>query len=262
MHKAEVERALTQLRDWHAEVAVVLGSGLRTAVIEEQTADTIPYSRFSDLPQISVPGHLGQFVLGQVGDTHIIFAQGRVHLYEGRSPYELTAFVRTLARAGVKTLILTNAAGSLNPSFTVGEWMMIKDHINLTGASPLTGSPEFVDMSEPYSPRLRTVFAQAAYNLGIVLREGVYAGLIGPQYETAAEVRMLQTIGADAVGMSTVLEVIQARALGLEVAGFSCLTNMAAGISPRRLTHDDVLETGRTAADVLGRLLTAALPKL
>jgi purine-nucleoside phosphorylase len=142
-----------------------------------------------------------------------------------------------------------------------GQWMMIGDHINLTGTSPLLGAPNFIDMTEAYSARLRQVFALAAARERMSLHEGVYAGLLGPQYETPAEVRMLRTLGADAVGMSTVLEAIQARTLGLEVAAFSCLTNFAAGISPTNLSHDEVLETGRAAADIFVRLLTAALPQ-
>src|SRR5947209_14780991 len=155
---------------------------------------------------MSVPGHRGQFVLGELAGVRILFAQGRIHLYEGRSAQEVTAIVRLLGRAGIKTVILTNAAGSMNRSFAPGEWMMITDHINLTGTTPLRGSPEFLDMTEAYSPRLRKRFASAAADIGLTLRQGVYAGLLGPQYETPAEVRMLQGAGADAVGMSTVLE--------------------------------------------------------
>ena len=247
--RAGSETALRQLRDWRAEIGIVLGSGLNSLVSGEQDSITIPYSRFAELPQSSVPGHAGQFVLGKLTDLPVIFAQGRVHLYEGRSAREVTAIVRLLSQAGIKILILTNAAGSLNRSFAAGEWMMIQDHINLTGTSPLVGSAQFIDMTGAYSVRLREQFARAAESLGLVLHQGVYAGLLGPQYETPAEVRMLHAIGADAVGMSTVLETIQARAVGLEVAGFSCLTNFAAGISPTPLTHQEVLETGRAAAE-------------
>jgi purine-nucleoside phosphorylase len=262
MHRSETETALSKLRDWGATTAIVLGSGLNRLVTSEDASRAIPYSEFGELPRSSVPGHVGQFVLGKIGDTPVIFAQGRVHLYEGRSPRDVTGIVRMLAEAGIKTLILTNAAGSLNRSFAPGGWMMIADHINLTGTSPLMGAPDFIDMTAAYSPRLREKFSAAAAAAKLVLWEGVYAGLLGPQYETPAEVRMLQALGADAVGMSTVLETIQARALGLEVAGFSCLTNFAAGISPAALSHEEVLETGRTAADAFGRLLAEALPDL
>ena len=262
MQANDGDAALAQLRDSGAKIAIVLGSGLNALVSSEKEAKSIPYSAFPELPKISVPGHVGRFVFGSPADVPVIFAQGRVHLYEGRSGREVTAFVRLLAEAGVKILILTNAAGSLKPSFSPGDWMMIGDHLNLTGTSSLIGRPEFVDMTETYSSRLRGLFASAATRTGVVLHEGVYAGLLGPQYETPAEVRMLQKLGADAVGMSTVLEAIQARALGLEVAGFSCLTNLAAGISPTALSHEEVLETGRTAAEAFRRLLTATLPNL
>lgn len=186
-------------------------------------------------------------------------AQGRVHLYEGRTAEEVTATVRFMDNLGVKKLVLTNAAGTLNPQFKPGTWMMLNDHLNLTGTSPLLGGANFVDMSAIYSPELRTAFRDIAKEEGITLSEGVYAGLLGPQYETPAEVRMLRTMGADAVGMSTVLEAIQARALGMEVAGFSCLTNWAAGLSGDHLDHHEVLETGRVAADQMMRLLTKVL---
>ena len=262
MQPNESESALQQIRSWGADIAIVLGSGLNSLVANANADDSVSYSRFAELPRLSVPGHIGQFVMGQLGDVRIIFAQGRIHLYEGRTAHEVTAMVRLLAAAGVKTLILTNAAGSLNPSYSPGQWMMIGDHINLTGTSALVGAPQFLDMTETYSPRLRRLFARAAAEMKLVVGEGVYAGLLGPQYETPAEVRMLRTLGADAVGMSTVLEAIQARALGMEVAGFSCLTNFAAGMSPTKLSHEEVLETGKTAAEAFRRLLAATLPTL
>jgi purine-nucleoside phosphorylase len=254
-----VSQVLQRLRDWRAEFAIILGSGLGSIVPSTKTGNEIAYSEFGDLPRTSVPGHAGRFVLGEINNVHVIFAQGRVHLYEGFSARDLTAGVRVLADAGVKNLIVTNAAGSANPKFAPGAWMMITDHINLTGTSPLLGAPDFIDLSDAYSPQLRERFVGAAGKIDTVLHEGVYAGLLGPQYETPAEVRMLQKLGADAIGMSTVLEVIQARALGLEVAGFSCLTNLAAGISGKKLSHDEVLETGKSAAADFARLLGAAL---
>ena len=260
---------LEQLRDYHAETAIILGSGLNSLVVDPAKDQIVPYAEFSEIPKPSVPGHLGRFVLGEIEKTKIIFAQGRVHLYEGHSAREVTSIVRVLAEAGIKQLIVTNAAGALNPKFKPGDWMMITDHINLTGTSPLLGSAQFVDLTEAYSRRLSEKFRAAAKKLArrsssegeidIVLHEGVYAGSIGPQYETPAEVRMLQKLGADAVGMSTVLEVIQARALGLEVAGFSCLTNLAAGLSKEKLSHEEVLEVGKKAAANFARLLSAAL---
>jgi purine-nucleoside phosphorylase len=252
-------KAIERCRNYHAETAIILGSGLNSLVVDPKKEQIVPYSEFSEIPKPSVPGHVGRFVLGEIEKTRIIFAQGRVHLYEGHSARDVTSIVRVLAEAGIKQLIVTNAAGALNPKFKPGEWMMITDHINLTGTSPLLGSANFLDMTDAYSPRLREKFRAAAHKIDIVLHEGVYAGGVGPQYETPAEVRMLQKLGADAVGMSTVLEVIQARALGLEVAGFSCLTNLAAGLSQEKLSHEEVLEVGKRAAADFAKLLRAAL---
>ena len=248
-----------RLREWRAETAIILGSGLNALVSDAVADQIIPYSDFAEIPTPLVPGHTGQFALGQLDSTRVIFAQGRVHLYEGRTAREVTASVRILAAAGIKQLIVTNAAGNTNKNFAPGSWMMISDHINLTGTTPLLGQPNFVDMTEPYSPQGRARFREAARNTGMILHEGVYAGLLGPQYETPAEVRMLRSLGADAIGMSTVLEVIQARALGVEVVGFSCLTNWAAGIGTDKLSHEEVLETGRGAAETFAHLLRAAL---
>ncbi len=257
--------AIKRLANYQAETAVILGSGLNSLVTEPGNADIIPYSDFPAIPKPSVPGHAGRFVMGNVGNTKVIFAQGRVHLYEGHSAHDVTAGVRVLAETGIKRLIVTNAAGAANPNFKPGEWMMITDHINLTGTTPLLGSVSaspartFMDMTEAYSKRLQETFRKAANKIDLSLREGVYAALLGPQYETPAEVRMLQKLGADAVGMSTVLEVIQARALALEVAGFSCITNLAAGISKDHLSHQEVLETGKQASAKFARLLEAGL---
>jgi purine-nucleoside phosphorylase len=264
--------AVDRLREFGSDTAIILGSGLNSLVVDPKEDQIVPYSEFPEIPKPTVKGHLGRFVLGEIGKTKIIFAQGRVHLYEGHSAQDITSIVRLLAKAGIKTMIVTNAAGSLNPKFKVGEWMMITDHINLTGTSPLVGSarcadrrtsqrdvPTFVDMTDAYSSRLHEKFSAAAKKVGMILHEGVYAGLVGPQYETPAEVRMLQKLSADAVGMSTVLEVIQGRALGLEVAGFSCLTNFAAGLSKEKLSHQEVLKVGKKAAADFVQLLRAAM---
>lgn len=252
------EAALERLRSWRAETAVVLGSGLSSLTEGVHAEQRISYSEFRDLPRPSVAGHAGEFVLGKIGETHVIFAQGRVHLYEGHLASAVTAGIRILGAAGIKRVILTNAAGTANPEFEPGSWMLISDHLNLTGTTPLLGQPEFLDMTETYSVPWRERFAEAARTAGVTLRAGVYAGLLGPQYETPAEVRMLRLLGADAVGMSTVLEAIQARALGLEVAGFSCLTNWAAGIGRAHLIHDEVLTTGKAAASDFARILREA----
>ncbi len=253
------DAALDRLRAWNADLAIVLGSGLNVLVSEADARETVSYSEFAELPKPSVPGHAGRFVQGSVGNSRIIFAQGRVHLYEGHSAKQVTTGVRILAAAGIKRLILTNAAGVANENFAPGSWMMIRDHLNLTGTTPLLGSPQFLDLTQVYSKTWRAKFGEAASAKGITLYEGVYAGLLGPQYETPAEVRMLRTLGADAIGMSTVLEAIQARALEMEVTGFSCLTNWAAGISGAPLSHAEVLETGKKAAAEFVRLLSAAL---
>jgi purine-nucleoside phosphorylase len=252
------EAALERLRGWRADLGIVLGSGLN-ALVPESPDDSVAYSEFSDLPKPSVQGHAGRFILGKIGSTRVIFAQGRVHLYEGHTARQVTAGVRTLAVAGIKRLILTNAAGAVNERFSPGAWMMITDHLNLTGTTPLLGTAKFVDMTETYSKKWRAEFAQAAKAQHITLLGGIYAGCLGPQYETPAEVRMLRQLGADAIGMSTVLEAIQARAAGLEVAGFSCLTNWAAGMGDGNLSHTEVLETGRAAVQTFVRLLEAAL---
>lgn len=245
--------AAERLRDWRANTAVVLGSGLSSIVGDAREA--LPYSEFPEIPRPRVAGHIGKFVL----NDQAIYAQGRIHLYEGHTAAHVTSIVRVLAAAGVKRLILTNAAGSISPSFAPGSWMMIADHLNLTGTTPLLGNPEFIDMTDAYSAAWRGEFRNAAQQLGMNLHEGVYAGLLGPQYETPAEVRMLRTLGADAVGMSTVLETIQARALGLQVCGFSCLTNWAAGVQNQPLSHAEVLEVGRAAAADFARLLTRVI---
>jgi purine-nucleoside phosphorylase len=210
------------------------------------------------LPASTVPGHSGKFIFGNLGGAPVVLMKGRVHLYEGHAPRAVTAGVRWLAEQGIGRLILTNAAGTLNPDFQPGTWMMFSDHLNLTGTSPLDGA-DFVDLSAAYDPAWRDAFRNAALALAMPLHEGVYAGLRGPQYETPAEIRMLRTLGADAVGMSTVLETIQARSLGLPVVAFSCLTNWAAGISAAPLDHHEVLETGKQSAQAMIGLLGKVL---
>jgi len=251
--------AIERVREYGARVAIVLGSGLNSLVQDPPRERVVPYSEVGGLPRSLVEGHLSRFVLSEIGHTPVVFAQGRVHLYEGHSAHEVAAGVRFLARAGIERLILTNAAGSVHPDFAPGSWMMITDHLNLTGTTPLLGRTEFVDLSDAYSRRWRERFAAIAKSNHIVLHEGVYAGVLGPEYETPAEVRMLRLLGADAIGMSTVCETIQARALGLEVAGFSCLTNWAAGLNAGSLSHREVLAAGQASGEDLTRLLRAAL---
>jgi purine-nucleoside phosphorylase len=261
MTKPEFSSIPAVLENSGARTAIVLGSGLASFVDSVETVEVIPYEKIPGLPTSAVPGHRGRFIVGGLDDCPLLIAQGRIHLYEGWSAAEVASHVRLMHAIGIQRLILTNAAGSLRSDFNPGDWMLLADHLNLTGASPLHGGPHFVDLSEVYSTRLRATFKVAARDLQVALHEGVYASVHGPQYETPAEVRMLRAMGADAVGMSTALEAIQARALGLEVAALSCLTNWAAGLSATVLNHDEVLETGRSASDTLAHLLRRALPK-
>jgi purine-nucleoside phosphorylase len=236
---------------------IILGSGLGPLAEAVEGDREVPFAD-AGLPASTVPGHAGKFVFGRLHGAPVVLMKGRVHLYEGHSAQEVTAGVRWLAGQGITRLVLTNAAGTLNPDFSPGTWMLLADHLNLTGTSPLHGA-EFIDLSAAYDPTWRAEFQEAAMAQGMPLSEGVYAGLRGPQYETPAEVRMLRTLGADAVGMSTVLETIQARALGLRVVALSCLTNWAAGITAAPLDHQEVLATGQQAAAAMIRLLTQVL---
>jgi purine-nucleoside phosphorylase len=250
--------AIERVREYGARVAIVLGSGLNSLVQNPSRERVVPYSEVGGLPRSSVEGHLSRFVLSQIDNTPVVFAQGRVHLYEGYTALEVAAGVRFLARAGIDRLILTNAAGSVHPDFNPGSWMMITDHLNLTGTTPLLGQTKFLDLSDAYAQTWRDRFAAVAKSNNIVLHQGVYAGVLGPEYETQSEVRMLRLLGADAIGMSTVCETIQARALGLEVAGFSCLTNWAAGLNSGPLSHREVLAAGEASGQDLVRLLHLA----
>lgn len=236
---------------------IVLGSGLGPLAEAIEIERVVGFEEAA-LPASSVPGHAGRFVVGRLGIEPVVIQQGRVHLYEGHDARAVTAGIRWMATQGVARVILTNAAGTLNLAHPPGAWMMLTDHLNLTGTSPLIG-PDFIDLSTAYDPEWRAMFQSAASELGMPLHEGVYAGLRGPQYETPAEIRMLRTLGADAVGMSTVLETIQARALGLRVAAFSCLTNWAAGMNAAPLDHSEVLATGKLAADAMIGLLKKTL---
>jgi purine-nucleoside phosphorylase len=249
------------VRDFAPSWGLILGSGLGALVENLTPVAEIPFASVPGVPVSRVPGHAGRFVLAEIKGERVVIAAGRVHLYEGWTATEICAGIRWMAASGMSRLLLTNAAGSLNPQFAPGSWMMLSDHLNLTGTSPLTGAANFVDLAEAYSPRLRERFSRAAIRGNITLHSGVYAALPGPQYETPAEVRMLRTLGADAVGMSTVLEVIQGRALGLEVAAFSCITNWAAGLGQGALDHGEVLATGREACSAFECLLALALQK-
>lgn len=247
------------VRAFRPDWGVILGSGLGGFVESMEIEARIPFAEIEGMPVVHVPGQKGALVCGRIAGKAVVVAQGRVHLYEGKSSREVTANVRLFAALGVRRLLLTNAAGSVNSDFQPGTWMAITDHLNLTGASPLTGGTDFHDMSAIYSPLLRGRLLKRAGSEAIVLHEGVYAAVRGPQYETPAEIRMLRTLGADAVGMSTVLEAILAAALGMEVCGLSCLTNWGAGMSEERPAHNEVLRVGRTTAPELARLVGALM---
>jgi len=248
------------------EIAIVLGSGLGGFADELQDSVAIPYGDIPNFPRSTAVGHAGRLVIGKFGDLTVAAMQGRTHQYEGYSSRETAFPVRVLGRLGVKSLVLTNAAGGINAAYRQGALVMLSDHINLQGANPLNGpnderfGPRFPDMSEVYCRSYRRMAQEAAAKLGIDLPEGVYAGLAGPSFETPAEIRYLRTIGADLVGMSTVPEAIVARHMGIRVLAISCVTNMAAGLSAGEISHQEVLETGKREGETLLALLTAILP--
>lgn len=251
--------SLSLIEQARPETAIVLGSGLGSVAEALGIEAEVSFAETPGLSASTVPGHAGRFVLCRVSGKPVLIAQGRRHLYEGLSAHEVTAGIRFMHGLGVRRVVLTNAAGAIKDSMAVGELMLITDHLNLQGTTPLLGGPHFHDMSEVYSRPWRERFLAAAAQSAIPLHEGVYAALLGPQYETPAEIRMLRTLGADAVGMSTVPEAIQARALGMEVAGISMLTNWAAGLKPQTLDHSEVMAVGKQASVQLAELLKAAL---
>jgi len=249
-------------------VAVVLGSGLSAFADELSDTIEIPYAEIPDWPPSTAAGHAGKLVFGKIDRLDVVVMAGRSHLYEGYTPLQVTFGVRVLHRLGVRAVVFTNAAGGINLSYRPGALVLISDHINLQHTHPLIGpnddaiGPRFPDMTEAYTSSYRAIAHQVAEKLKIPLAEGVYAAMTGPNYETPAEIRYLRTIGADLVGMSTVPEVIVANYLRMRVLAISCVTNMAAGILPQKIHHEEVLETGRKVHDTLGRLLKALLPRL
>lgn len=249
-------------------VGIVLGSGLGGFADSLEDVRETPYWAIEGWPRSTIAGHAGKLVEGRSGGREVIVLSGRSHLYEGHSARQIVFGVRELARRGVRSLILTNAAGGINLDFSPGELVLIADHINLMGANPLTGpnddtaGPRFPDMSEAYSREYREIAREAGEALGIGLKEGIYAGMLGPSFETPAEIRYLRIIGADLVGMSTIPEAIAASHAGMKVLGISCVTNMAAGVLQQRLTHEEVLETGERVQGTLTALLRAVIPRL
>ncbi len=255
------QAALARSKVGPPRVALVLGSGLGAYAERMADAAQLPYAELPHFPRSSVPGHAGRLWLGKVAGVPAAVMQGRVHLYEGWRPDEVAFGVRVLARMGARAVCLTNAAGGIRADLAPGELMRITDHLNLSGQNPLVGlnddrlGPRFPDLSDAYSPALARALDQAAAAAGVPLKSGVYCQLLGPSYETPAEIRMLRTLGADAVGMSTVPEVIAARHAGLEVAALSCITNRAAGLADKPLSHREVAETAALVEQALGRLL-------
>ncbi len=251
-----------------ADVAMVLGSGLGDYANGLEGARAIPYGEIPRMPLSSVSGHAGNLVVGEAAGKRIVAMQGRTHLYEGHSPGEVAFGVRLMAMLGAETLIVTNAAGGISGSLEVGSLMAITDQLNLTGVSSLVGpndrqmGPRFPDMTEAFDPALIEVAGRVATQLGFELARGVYAGLLGPAYETPAEVRMLRTLGADAVGMSTVLEVLAARHMGLRVLGISCISNLAAGLSGGPLSHEEVKDTAGRVRSRFESLLSGVLESM
>jgi purine-nucleoside phosphorylase len=265
----EAADAIRRRRDASPRVGLVLGSGL--GAFAEGLADSaaIPFEKIPHFPvSTGVVGHAGKVILGDVGKTPVVVFSGRIHFYEG-SPFSEVVFpARVMARLGIAAVILTNAAGGVRKSFKPGDLMLISDHINAFGGNPLIGpneealGPRFPDMSAVYDPGLRKLARASARRLKIPLREGVYLGNSGPSYETPAEIRAFRTVGADAVGMSTIPEAIALRHAGVKVLGLSTITNMAAGILPRPLVHEEVLATGRRVSDRFRRLLVDLVPRI
>jgi len=248
-------------------IAVVLGSGLGGFADDFEEPVGIPYEDIPGFMRSTAAGHAGRLVIGQIDSVPVVAMQGRVHYYEGYSLEEVTFPIRTFSLLGIKTLVLTNAAGGINVQLTQGALMVISDHLNLMGVNPLIGpnderfGPRFPDMSTVYSPELQELVIDEAKAIGVEVRRGVYGALSGPSYETPAEIHLLRNMGADAVGMSTVPEAIVARHMGLEVLGISCITNMAAGISGEPINHEEVMATGDrvrgTFTELLGRVIGA-----
>jgi purine-nucleoside phosphorylase len=255
-------------------LGIVLGSGLGAVADAVSDAVTVPYSDIPHFPQATVEGHSGRMIAGELGGVPVIVMQGRVHYYEGYTPAQVTFPMRVLGALGLQAVILTNAAGGIQAGYSIGQLVALSDHINFMGWNPLTGPNEprfacipgaalrFFDMTEAYSKRLRTLAREAAEAEGIDLVEGVYLATPGPSFETPAEIRAFGTLGATLVGMSTVPETIVARHMGIEVLGISCVTNLAAGLGAKPLSHAEVFAAGRLAENTLARLLTRLAPAI
>jgi purine-nucleoside phosphorylase len=250
-------RSLSPLRP---RLAIVLGTGFDLAVDEFEKPTRVPYAKMPGFPDVGVPGHRGELAIGRWEGTPVIVLRGRAHFYEGHPLSSVTFPVRALAAYGVRDLLLTNAAGAINPNLRVGDLMVFRDHLNFMGANPLRGTafPElsrFVDLTSTYDPTLRRLLRRAGRASGLNLRPGIYLAVSGPSYETPAEIRAFRRLGADAVGMSTVPEAIVARQCGLRVAAVSCITNLAAGLSKTPLSHADVLKSASVVKHKVRKML-------
>ncbi|HEY7784750.1 MAG TPA: purine-nucleoside phosphorylase [Pyrinomonadaceae bacterium] len=249
-------------------VAIVLGSGLGGFAEDFEEPTAIPYSEIPGFVTSTAEGHVGQLVIGKLDGLPVVAMQGRVHFYEGYSLEEVTFPIRVFKLLGIKTLVLTNAAGGIDVQLSQGALMVINDHLNLMGVNPLRGGnderfgPRFPDMIEVYSRELQEIVVEEARDMAVEVRRGIYAALSGPSYETPAEIHMLRTFGADAVGMSTVPEAIVARHMGMSVLGISCITNMAAGISDVPINHEEVMETGQRVRAIFAELLRKVIARL
>lgn len=261
-------RCIREKTDFQPEVALILGSGLGDYAESIDIRAEVSYQEIEGFPVSTVPGHKGRFVFGYVNQVPVVIMQGRVHYYEGYAMEDVVLPTRLMGMLGAKKLLLTNAAGGINFDFIPGDFMLITDHISSMVPSPLIGAnleelgPRFPDMSEVYSRRMGQVVRKEAKKLGIPLKEGVYIQLTGPAYETPAEIRMFRSLGADAVGMSTVCEAIAARHMGMEICGISCITNLAAGMSARELNHAEVQETADRVAKQFKELVTAVVTEI
>jgi purine-nucleoside phosphorylase len=261
-------QSILQKTKLRPKIGLVLGSGLGSFADSLTDSTKIPFHDIPDFPRSTAIGHAGQLVIGHSGAVPVAVMQGRVHLYEGYSPQQVAFPMRVFGRMGIRSVILTNAAGGINLTYKQGALVLISDHINLQGNNPLVGANDdrfgvrFPDMTHAYSKPYREMAKEEARNLGMTLHEGVYAALLGPSYETPAEIRYLRTIGADLVGMSTVFEAIAARHMSINVLAISCVTNMAAGILDQPLSHQEVMDTGERVKTSFEALLRAVLPRI
>jgi len=265
---AEAKQLIESRTSLQPKIGIVLGSGLGAFADELTDRIDIPYAEIPGWPPSTAVGHAGRLIIGKLGTLDTVVMAGRAHLYEGNTPAQVTYGVRVLGALGVRVMVFTNAAGGINLTLERGGLVLISDHINLQGCNPLVGpnddslGPRFPDMSEAYPRQLRMIARDVATELCVPVTEGVYAAMLGPSYETPAEIRYLRAIGADVVGMSTVLEVITANHMGIKSLGISCVTNMAAGVLPQKINHEEVLEAGAMVRDTLVRFLKGLAPRL